>query len=105
VERSETRYAQSGDVAIAYRVFGEGPVDLVHTPGSVSNVELLWEQPLFARYCDRIASFTRLILFDKRGTGLSDRVKKIATLEERADDIRAVMDAALRVTRADHLGA
>jgi pimeloyl-ACP methyl ester carboxylesterase len=94
VERSETRYAQSGDVAIAYRVFGEGPVDLVHTPGSVSNVELLWEQPLFARYCDRIASFTRLILFDKRGTGLSDRVKKIATLEERADDIRAVMDAA-----------
>lgn len=94
MERSETRYAQSGDVAIAYRVFGDGPVDLVHTPGSVSNVELLWDQPLFAAYTDRIASFCRLILFDKRGTGLSDRVKKIATLEERADDIRAVMDAA-----------
>lgn len=94
VERSETRYAQSGDVAIAYRIFGEGPVDLVHTPGAISNVELLWEQPLFARWCDRIGSFTRLIVFDKRGTGLSDRVKRIATLEERSDDIRAVMDAA-----------
>jgi pimeloyl-ACP methyl ester carboxylesterase len=94
VERPETRYAKSGDVAIAYRVFGDGPVDLVHTPGAISNVELLWEQPLFAAYSDRIASFCRLIHFDKRGTGLSDRVKKIATLEERADDIRAVMDAA-----------
>jgi pimeloyl-ACP methyl ester carboxylesterase len=104
VERSETRYAMSGDVAIAYRVFGDGPVDLVHTPGSVSNVELLWDQPLFARYTDRIASFTRLIVFDKRGTGLSDRVKKIATLEERADDIRAVMDAA-GLERAVIMGA
>jgi pimeloyl-ACP methyl ester carboxylesterase len=94
VEVSETRYARSGDVAIAYRIWGEGPVDLVHTPGAVSNVELLWEQPLFARYSERIASFSRLIHFDKRGTGLSDRVEKIATLEERADDIRAVMDAA-----------
>jgi pimeloyl-ACP methyl ester carboxylesterase len=94
VERSETRYAKSGDVAIAYRVFGDGPVDLIHTPGSLSNVELLWQQPLFAAYTDRIASFCRLIHFDKRGTGLSDRVKKVATLEERADDIRAVMDAA-----------
>jgi pimeloyl-ACP methyl ester carboxylesterase len=94
VERSETRYAKSGDVAIAYRVFGDGPVDLVHTPGAVSNVELLWEQPLFARYSERLASFSRVIHFDKRGTGLSDRVKSIATLEERADDIRAVADAA-----------
>jgi pimeloyl-ACP methyl ester carboxylesterase len=94
VEVSETRYAQSGDVAIAYSVAGAGPVDLVMTPGAVSNVELLWHQPLFASFRDRIASFTRLIVFDKRGTGLSDRVKKIATLEERADDIRAVMDAA-----------
>jgi class 3 adenylate cyclase/pimeloyl-ACP methyl ester carboxylesterase len=94
VERPETRYAKSGDVAIAYRVFGDGPIDLVHTPGAVSNVELLWDQPLFARYTDRLASFARVIHFDKRGTGLSDRVKKIATLEERADDIRAVMDAA-----------
>jgi pimeloyl-ACP methyl ester carboxylesterase len=94
VERSETRYAQSGDVAIAYRIFGDGPVDLVETPGAISNVELLWEQPLFARWCERVGSFARLIVFDKRGTGLSDRVKSIATLEERADDIRAVMDAA-----------
>jgi class 3 adenylate cyclase len=94
MEVSETRYAQSGDVAIAYRVAGSGPVDLVMTPGAISNVELLWEHPLFAHMRDRIASFSRLILFDKRGTGLSDRVKSIATLEERTDDIRAVMDAA-----------
>ena len=94
MERSETRYAQSGDVAIAYRVFGDGPVDLVETPGAYSNVELLWDQPMFARWCERVCSFARLIVFDKRGTGLSDRVKSIATLEERADDIRAVMDAA-----------
>jgi pimeloyl-ACP methyl ester carboxylesterase len=94
VQLSETRYAMSGDVAIAYRVAGDGPVDLVHTPGSISNVELLWEHPLFARYTERLASFARVIHFDKRGTGLSDRVKTIASLEERADDIRAVMDAA-----------
>ncbi len=90
----ETRYARSGDVNIAYQVGGDGPVDLVLTPGAVSNVELMWEQPLFARFRERLSSFTRLIVFDKRGTGLSDRVKRIATLEERADDIRAVMDAA-----------
>lgn len=94
MERSETRYAQSGDVAIAYRIFGHGPIDLIETPGAISNVELLWEQPLFARWCERVGSFARLIVFDKRGTGLSDRVKSIAILEERADDIRAVMDAA-----------
>jgi pimeloyl-ACP methyl ester carboxylesterase len=94
MQLSETRYAMSGDVAIAYRVAGDGPVDLVHTPGSISNVELLWEHPLFARFTERLASFARVIHFDKRGTGLSDRVKAIASLEERADDIRAVMDAA-----------
>ena len=94
MELSETRYAQSGDVAIAYRVAGDGPVDLVMTPGSISNVELLWEQPLFVSFYERLAAFTRLITFDKRGTGLSDRVKNIATLEERTDDIRAVMDTA-----------
>jgi pimeloyl-ACP methyl ester carboxylesterase len=90
----ETRYAKSGDVSIAYQVSGEGPVDLVMTPGTVSNVELLWAHPLFAAWRERLSSFSRLILFDKRGTGLSDRVKSIPTLEERADDIRAVMDAA-----------
>jgi len=94
VELSETRYAQSGDVAIAYRVAGGGPVDLVMTPGSISNVELFWAHPLFAAMLERLASFARTIVFDKRGTGLSDRVKKVATLEERTDDIRAVMDAA-----------
>ncbi len=94
VDAPETRYAQSGDVAIAYAVTGDGPVDLVVTPGSVSNVELMWQQPLFAGFHHRLASFSRVIVFDKRGTGLSDRVKKIATLEERADDIRAVMDGA-----------
>jgi len=100
---SETRYAQSGDVAIAYAVAGEGPVDLVLTPGSFSHVELLWQHPLFAAFLDRMASFSRVIVFDKRGTGLSDRVKKIATLEERSDDIRAVMDAA-RSERAVLMG-
>jgi class 3 adenylate cyclase len=94
VELSETRYAQSGDVSIAYAMAGEGPVDLVLTPGSASHVELMWQHPLFAAFLDRMASFSRVIVFDKRGTGLSDRVKKIATLEERSDDIRAVMDAA-----------
>jgi pimeloyl-ACP methyl ester carboxylesterase len=94
VELSDTRYAQSGDVSIAYAVAGDGPVDLVLTPGSASHVELMWQHPLFSAFLDRIASFSRVIVFDKRGTGLSDRVKKIATLEERSDDIRAVMDAA-----------
>ncbi|HST18013.1 MAG TPA: adenylate/guanylate cyclase domain-containing protein [Gaiellaceae bacterium] len=91
---SETRYAQSGDVAIAYAVVGDGPVDLVLAPGSFSHVELMWQHPLFSAFLDRLASFSRVIVFDKRGTGLSDRVKKIATLEERSDDIRAVMEAA-----------
>jgi pimeloyl-ACP methyl ester carboxylesterase len=94
VELSETRYAQSGDVSIAYAAVGDGPVDLVLTPGSSSHIELMWQHPLFAAFLDRMASFSRVIVFDKRGTGLSDRVKKIATLEERSDDIRAVMDAA-----------
>jgi class 3 adenylate cyclase len=89
----ETLYAKSGDVSIAYQVLGKGQVDLVVAPGSVSNVELIGSHPLFAAWHDRLASFARLIQFDKRGTGLSDRVKSIPTLEERADDIRAVMDA------------
>ena len=93
-ELPETKYAQSGDVSIAYQVFGEGPIDLVVAPGSVSHIELNWEQPLFARQMWRLASFARVILFDKRGTGLSDRAAGIPTLEERIDDIRSVMDAA-----------
>jgi pimeloyl-ACP methyl ester carboxylesterase len=91
----EVRYARSGDVNIAYQVVGEGPLDLVYVPGWVSNVELMWEEPAMARFLGRLASFSRLILFDKRGTGLSDRVSndKLPTLEERMDDVRAVLEA------------
>jgi class 3 adenylate cyclase len=92
----KTRYAKSGDVNIAYQVVGEGPVDVVYVPGWVSNLELNWEQPSYARFLRRLASFSRLMLFDKRGTGLSDRVPvdDLPTLEERMDDVRAVMEAA-----------
>jgi class 3 adenylate cyclase len=92
----ETRYARSGDVNIAYQVVGEGPFDLVYVPGWISNVELMWEEPNHARLLRRLASFSRLILFDKRGTGMSDpvAVDRLPTLEERMDDVRAVMDAA-----------
>lgn len=92
IEVPETRYAKSGDVNIAYQVVGDGPFDLVYVPPFVSNLELQWEDPDERRYFERLASFCRLIMFDKRGTGLSDRVA-IATLEERMDDLRAVMDA------------
>jgi pimeloyl-ACP methyl ester carboxylesterase len=92
----ETRYARSGDVNIAYQVVGEGPLDLVYVPGWISNVELMWDEPAHAHVLGRLASFSRLILFDKRGTGLSDPVPldRPPTLEERMDDVRAVMDAA-----------
>ena len=95
MERSETRYARSGNVSIAYQVVGDGPFDLVYVPGWVSNIELMWEEPGLARFLERLASFSRLILFDKRGTGLSDPVPTdgLPTLEERMDDVRAVMDA------------
>jgi class 3 adenylate cyclase/predicted alpha/beta hydrolase len=89
----ETRYAKSGDVRIAYQVIGSGPLDLVFVPGFVSNLELMWENPAVVRLNARLAAFSRLIRFDKRGTGLSDRMAGIATLEERMDDVRAVMDA------------
>jgi pimeloyl-ACP methyl ester carboxylesterase len=93
--RPETRYAKSGDLNIAYQVVGEGPRDLIYVPGWISNVELNWEEPSHAHVLDRLASFSRLILFDKRGTGLSDPVPLDAmpTLEERMDDVRAVLDA------------
>jgi pimeloyl-ACP methyl ester carboxylesterase len=89
-----TRYARSGDLAIAYQVVGSGNLDLVLAPGFVSNLEWGWQEPSLRRYLERLASFSRLILFDKRGTGLSDPVAGPATLEERVDDLRAVMDAA-----------
>ena len=93
--RPETRYAKSGDVNIAYQVVGEGPVDLIYVPGWISNLELMWDEPAHAHVLDRFASFSRLILFDKRGTGLSDPVPldRLPTLEERMDDVRAVLDA------------
>jgi pimeloyl-ACP methyl ester carboxylesterase len=90
----ETRYARSGDLSIAYQLVGDGPVDLVAVHGDVSHVEWAWEEPSVARYLRRLASFSRLLHFDKRGTGLSDGIAGISTLEERMDDIRAVMDAA-----------
>jgi pimeloyl-ACP methyl ester carboxylesterase len=92
----ETRYAKSGDVHIAYQVIGEGPVDLVFVPGWITHVELAWDDPSEAAFRRRLASFSRLIVFDKRGTGLSDRVpvNQLPILEERMDDVRAVMDAA-----------
>ena len=88
-----TRYAKSGDLHIAYQVVGQGPRDLVYVPGWVSNVEVTWEEPSVARFFERLASFSRLILFDKRGTGMSDRDVGFPTLEDRMDDVRAVMDA------------
>jgi pimeloyl-ACP methyl ester carboxylesterase len=92
----ETRYAKSGDVNLAYQVVGEGPLDLVYVPGWISNVELMWEEPAHAHVLGRLSGFSRLILFDKRGTGLSDPVPldRLPTLEQRMDDVRAVMDAA-----------
>jgi pimeloyl-ACP methyl ester carboxylesterase/class 3 adenylate cyclase len=94
VERSEVQYAKSGDVNIAYQVTGDGPFDLVFVPGSVTHIELAWRLPSFAPFLSQLASFSRLIRFDKRGTGMSDRVSGAPTLETRMDDVRAVMDAA-----------
>jgi class 3 adenylate cyclase len=90
----ETRYALSGDVSIAYQVFGSGPVDLVIVPGFISHVDLLWQQAGYHEWMDRLASFARVIVFDKRGTGASDRDVGDSTLEDRMDDLRAVLDAA-----------
>ena len=90
----ETRYAKSGDVNIAYQVVGEGPIDLVLVPGFISHLEIDWDYPAHAYFLGRLASFSRLILFDKRGTGLSDRPGGLPDLETRMDDVRAVMDAA-----------
>lgn len=89
----EIRYAKSGDVSIAYQVFGTGALDLVLIPGWVSNIEIFWEEPAVERFLIRLASFSRVILFDKRGTGLSDRVAEMPNLETRMDDVRAVLDA------------
>jgi len=90
----QTHYAKSGKLNIAYQIVGDGPIDLVVVPGWISNIEIFWEDPHVARFFEKLATFTRLILFDKRGTGLSDRSVEASTLEERMDDVRAVLDAA-----------
>ena len=94
--RAETQYARSGNTHIAYQVVGQGPIDIIYVPGWVSHVELCWEEPTCARFLNRLSSFARLIIFDKRGTGLSDRVRddQLPTLEERMDDLNVVMEAA-----------
>ncbi len=91
----ETHYVQSGEANIAYQVVGEGPIDLVFVMGWVSHLDYFWEEPTFAYFLNRLASFARLILFDKRGTGLSDRVplNQLPTLEQRMEDVHAVLDA------------
>jgi class 3 adenylate cyclase len=91
---SQIRYARSGDLHIAYRVLGSGPIDLVYVPTFISQIEHYFEEPSVERYFRRLSSFARLIMFDRRGTGLSDPVARPATLEEQMDDVVAVMDAA-----------
>lgn len=93
--KPKTNYVLNGDVNIAYQVVGDGPIDIVFVMGWISHLEYFWEEPHFAAFLDRLASFSRLILFDKRGTGLSDRVplNELPTLEQRMEDVHAVMDA------------
>jgi len=90
---ARTRYAKNGEIHIAYQVHGDGPLDLVLCGGAATHLDVLWEEPAYRHFCEQLASFTRLIRFDKRGMGLSDRVR-VGTLEERMEDVRAVMDAA-----------
>jgi class 3 adenylate cyclase len=94
VEIPDVQYARSGDVSIAYQVLGDGPVDVVYARGMTGDLLSSWDEPLLARHFADLARFSRLLTFDKRGTGLSDRVREVPTLETRMDDIRAVMDAA-----------
>lgn len=98
-----TRYAKSNGVHVAYQVFGEGPVDIVFVPGFVSHIENYWTHPNFVRWLDRLGSFARVVMFDKRGTGLSDRVAELPAMDERMDDVRAVMDA-VKLERAAVFG-
>jgi pimeloyl-ACP methyl ester carboxylesterase len=91
--RADTKYARNGDLSIAYQVIGDGPLDLVLVPGIVSHIEFFHELPGYDEYLQRLARFARVIVFDKRGNGLSDRPAEVGTLEERMDDLRAVMEA------------
>jgi class 3 adenylate cyclase len=97
------RYVRNGDVSIAYQIVGDTPIDIVMIPGWISHLAMDWEEPTWLRWCDRMTTFARLIRFDKRGTGLSDRPPGVATLEERMEDARTVMDAA-GLERAHVLG-
>lgn len=92
--KPKTQYAKSGKLSIAFQVIGKGPVDLIYVPGWVSNIDNLWDDSKMSEFLTKLTNFSRLILFDKRGTGLSDRENELSTLEERMDDIRNVMDAA-----------
>src|SRR5271154_101878 len=89
-----TRYARSDNASVAYQVIGEGELDLLFLPGWISQVEQLWEAPAVRRFLERLAAFTRLILFDRRGSGLSDGLLETHTLEQEAEDALAVLDAA-----------
>lgn len=91
--RPDTDYAKSGDIHIAYQVVGDGPLDLIIVPGFVSNVDFAWEDPFYRNWVERLSAFCRVILFDKRGIGQSDRDVGDTTLEERMDDLRAVLAA------------
>jgi class 3 adenylate cyclase len=93
VRRPRTRYARSGDASIAYQTVGDGPIDLVVVNGPASHLEVIWDEPATARCFERLASFSRLVLFDRRGTGLSDPVSRPPTLEQQMDDLSAVLDA------------
>jgi len=102
--RADTRYATNGGVSIAYQVVGEGPVDLVWVPGWLSHLDLLWLDPSYARFVERLTRFARVILFDKRGTGLSDPVAPEVSFDDRVEDIAVVMDAAGSTAPAFVLG-
>ena len=93
MDRPTTRYAPSGDLRIAYQVVGDGPLDLVFVPGWASNIEIGWDLPPFAHFFERLASFSRLIIFDRRGNGMSDGIAGATPLEQQVDDVRAVIDA------------
>src|SRR3954447_2159636 len=97
---AETRYAKSGRIHVAYQVVGDGPIDLVFIPGLFTHVEHQWEERGFARFLDRLASFSRLIVLDARGAGLSDRALELPPLEEQMDDVLAVLDAVESETAA-----
>ncbi len=91
----EPRFAWNGDSTVAYEVVGDGPVDLVYMPGFINNLEVVWDNPLMARFLKRLASFSRLIMIDRRGMGLSDRLspEDLPPIEELVDDINAVLDS------------